>query len=31
MLRRVNERVLRGVVITIGVCLTVGLFWRAHR
>jgi uncharacterized membrane protein YfcA len=28
MLRRVDERLLRGVVIVIGVALTVGLFWR---
>jgi uncharacterized membrane protein YfcA len=30
LLRKVNEGVLRGVVIAIGVALTVGLFWRAH-
>jgi len=30
MLRRVDERILRGVVIAIGVALTVGLFWRTQ-
>jgi len=29
MLRRVNERILRGLVIVIGVALTIGLFVRA--
>jgi uncharacterized membrane protein YfcA len=29
-LRRVDERLLRGVVMAIGVALTVGLFWRAY-
>ncbi len=30
MLRRVNEKLLRVLVVVIGVLLTIGLFLRAH-
>ena len=30
LLKRVNEKVLRGVVVVIGLVLTVGLFWKAY-
>ena len=30
MLRRVDEKIIRAIVIVIGLCLTVGLFLRAR-
>jgi len=30
MLTRVNERVLRGGIVLIGVLLTIGLFWHGN-
>jgi uncharacterized membrane protein YfcA len=30
-LKRVNEKIIRGFVVILGVALTVGLFWRAGK
>jgi hypothetical protein len=30
MVTRVNEKLLRLIVVLIGIALTIGLFWRAH-